>query len=327
MDKAPQTPRSKIRSLTAAKENMLEAVADLGIATAKQITRCLAYPMTSLPYVRSVLSQLAGGGDENMSAYLCRIGMPHVPGNGERLYTLGRRGREYLRQKDVTRLYRFRKASPPSLSFWRHHLSVSDCLVALHCFVRHDPQFQLLETRPWFAMAESPPRVTLSDAGGGRSITAIPDLWACIERTHTDPSQRRSFGLWFEIDRGTETKSKFQSLVSNRIDFIRYKGYERYFGIPYVLLVYLAVGPTMDYRLHRLHTMRAWTMELLKAGNLVDWSSVFRFSTIDESLTDSLMLFTDPVCYQPDNDALVSLFTPPQEQEEACGNNQTTHLS
>jgi hypothetical protein len=99
------------------------------------------------------------------------------------------------------------------------------------------------------------------------------------------------------------------------------KEYEKYFGIPYVLLVYLAVGVTTEYRLHRLHTMREMTRELLRKERISDWGPVFRFSTIDESLYDTLMLFTDPVCYQPDSDTLVSLFPPPEDEEEPHDHN------
>src|SRR4029453_13186389 len=110
-----------------------------------------------------------------------------------------------------------------------------------------------------------------------------------------------------------------QQLLLNRTNLIRQKKYEKYFGIPYVLLVYLAVGGATEYRLHRLHTMRQWTMEVLTKENIPDWAPVFRFSTIDESLYDTLMLFTDPVFYQPGSDTLVSLFPPLEDKEKPDG--------
>jgi hypothetical protein len=83
----------------------------------------------------------------------------------------------------------------------------------------------------------------------------------------------------------------------------------------------------MDYRLNRVHTMRQWTAEVLTQQRLENWSSVFRFSTIDECLYDTLMHLTDPVWYLPDSDTLVPLFPSPYEQEEADGPSPTTDLS
>jgi hypothetical protein len=83
----------------------------------------------------------------------------------------------------------------------------------------------------------------------------------------------------------------------------------------------------MDYRIARLHTMRAWTAQVLAEQQLDEWGAIFRFSTIDECLYDTLMTFTDPVFYRVHSDTLVPLFTPPQDKEEAHGNSQTTDHS
>jgi hypothetical protein len=319
MVKAPQMPRPEAGALTSTKEKILHAVADLGIATAKQITR-YAFQTASLPYVRNLMSELAGGGDYHYEAYLVRFGLPQAPGNFERLYTLGRGGRDYLRGlgRDIPWRYRPQK----SFSFLRHHLAVSQFLVALNLFVRRYPCYQLEETRTWLAMAAIPPRLSFCDEGTDTTITPIPDAWVYVENSGGTPPEIHGFPLWIEVDCGTERKAKFQQLVLERINFIRYEGYASFFGTSPAQLCYVAVGETSDYRIARLHTMRDWTMELLIDRQLDEWAALFRFTTLldEESLFDRLVPFLDPVWYLPDSDIPVSLFTPPQDKEKTDAN-------
>jgi Replication-relaxation len=325
---ASKKPRLKPKGLTSTKEKILRAVGDLGIASAKQITRLLL-KTGSLPYVRNLMSELAGGEDYYAAGYLCRcpFGMPHTPGNLERLYTLGRAGREYLRARgvDVALWGRLQKASPVSLSFLLHHHAVSQFLVAIAAFARVY-SYQVIETRTGFAMAKNLPRLTRVTDGQETRVNVIPDAWVYIERTAGTPPAIQGFPLWIEIDCGTESKAKFQQLVLDRINFIRYKGYETYFGTPAVLLVFLAVGASMDYRVARLHTMRKWTTQVLRAKGLDAWAALFRFSTLldEECLFDRHVLFLDPVWYLPYSDTPVSLFTPPQDKEKTDGFNAST---
>jgi hypothetical protein len=207
--------------------------------------------------------------------------------------------------------YRPWKASHYSFSFLQHHHSVSKFIVSLFCFVRQNPSYQVVELRHGFAIARDMPRLTLCDDEQETTVEVIPDAWVYVERAEGTPPKIQGFPLWIEIDCGTETKAKFQRLVGERIDFIRSKGYEAYFATPAVLLCYLAVGATMDYRLARLHTMRAWTAEVLADQELDEWGSIFRFSTIDECLYDTLMIYTDEAWYRVHSDTLVPLFPSP----------------
>jgi hypothetical protein len=273
--KAPRSPEDKPRKcgLKRREVDILKAVASLHVATAEDVRLMLA--MRSRPYMGELLKKLCGGIDRNNRGYLYRFGeIPTATGNVRRLYALTRRGRKLLQEQgvEVAGWYRPEKASHVSFSFLTHHRAVSQVLVALNLFVRQYPEYELAETRTWFAMALDPPRLTTSHEGSETTISLIPDAWVWIERTHEDSAKIHGYGLWFEIDLGTEAKAKFQQLVLYRINFIRYKGYEAYFNATSCLLVYLAIGPTMQYRLARLHTMRQWTMELLKKENLSDWS-------------------------------------------------------
>jgi hypothetical protein len=318
----PPDPQPKATSITHTKEKILRAFGELvPLATAEDITRLL-FTKGSKAYVRSVMTALAGGADAQKNQYLYRFGMPQAPGNFERLYTLGRRGRAFVRAMGIAVPWCYRPYKARSFSFLQHHRFVTQFIVSLYAFCRICPDLRVRETRNGFAMAANPPRLTMPSDGPDTTITVIPDAWMYLEA-----SSGEDWALWIEIDTGSEGKAKFQQLTLDRINFIRYKGYEAYFGVPAVLLCYLAVGMTTEHRLARLHTIRQWTAEVLAEQNISDWATRFRFSTIDECLYDTLMHLTDPVWYLPDADTLVPLFPSPQEQENTHGTSPTTDLS
>jgi hypothetical protein len=194
MDTTPQSPPPSPRGLTKTQEKILQAVGDLGIATADDITRLL-FKKGSKSYVARIMAELAGGGDYHYAQYLCRFGMPQSRGNFERMYSLGRRGRDYVRALGGAVQWSFhpQKASPYSFSFLQHHHGLIQFLVALRVFVRRYPSYQLGETRTGFAMAASPPKFTRSAADGDTLITVLPDAWVSLERSHKDASETEGF--------------------------------------------------------------------------------------------------------------------------------------
>jgi hypothetical protein len=325
MEKTPQQPRV----LSPTQEKILHAFGELvPFATATDITRLMGLKKGSKAYVRSLMTDLAGGGDYR-NHYLVRFGMPHAPGNFERIFTLGSRGRELLRERgiDVAGWFRVQKASPYSFSFLKHHLGVTHFLVALHAFCREFPLFQLQEARTGFALARNPPRLPPGLDGEDATIAVLPDAWAYVERSQPEPSTSQGFPLWIEVDCGTEGKAKFQHLVRERLALLRSGQYEAHFATRAVVFCYLAVGASRDYRLDRLHTMRQWVAEVLEEQELEDWARVFHFSTIDEHLYDTLMLFTDPVWFRPDEDSVVPLFPTHNVQEETHVQSTSTPTS
>jgi Replication-relaxation len=324
----PSKPRHEPGALSYAEEKVLRAARDLPVFSAKDITHLLSAKGSQGSYYRALLKKLCGGADGKNNAYLYRFTRPHTTGNARRFYTLTRRGAAMLRDLGVEADYWYRswKASHYSFSFMQHHHAVSQFIVGLQAFVRHtdNPAYQVIELRTGFSIARKAPCLMLGADGQETSIPVIPDAWVYIERSEGTPPKIQGFSLWIEVYFGTETKTKFQQLVLNSINFIRFKGYETYFGTPALLCCYLAVGATMDYRIARLHTMRTWTAEVLAGEQLDKWAALFRFSTIDECLYDTLMIFTDPAWYLVGSDTLVRLFPPSHEQEEADGNSTTT---
>ena len=301
----PKKPRLTPRALTNTEENILRAVNELHIVDAKTVGRLLS-TKPSYSHYSMLLTKLSGGADFNHTSYLLRFGMPPATGNFKRLYTLTRRGAAHLRELGVEAdwWYMPKQGSQYSFTFLTHQLSIAQFLVALNAFVRDYPEYELVETRTCYELEKNPPTFTL--VAGEREIKAsvIFDAWAYI--SHPD----REHALGIEIDAGSEAREKYQQLVRNRIEFIKSGQYAKYFDTPAVRLVYLVVGVSRDYRFSRLHTIRKWVHEVLTKQQLTDWASVFRFSTLDESIYDTHMLFTDPVFLRADTTfTLVPLLT------------------
>jgi Replication-relaxation len=314
MDKTVKKSRPKPNAITRKEEEILAAVSELHFVTRKGIARLL-YPPGSYTHAGEALRRLSGGAGLQ-KRYLSHFGLlPNAPGNFERVYSLTRRGAALLRGLGLQAdwWYSPRSASRYSYSFLLHQISLGKFLIALRAFVRDHDGYSIIETKSCYQMERQPPKLPFVEDGRAGASAVIPDAWAHIEL----PDGRKS-ALWIEIDNGSESKARFQSLVLDRINLVRDKGYEKYFATPSFLCCYLAVGPTTDYRLGRLRALRRWTAEVL-AKQKLDWGSVFRFSTIDECIFDSHMHFTDPVWTSADSDTLVSLFPPTHEQEEDDG--------
>jgi hypothetical protein len=314
---APKTPRPTPGDLNSTEEKVLRAAAHLPFFLAEDITRLLSTKGSQGSHYRAILKTLSVSTPDRKTAYLHRFKIPQSAGNSQNIYTLTRRGAGLLQRLGVDTHFWYRpwKASHHSFSFLQHHLSVSKFLVALSCFVRQNPSYQLVDLQHGFDLSRKPPLLTQSVEGQETSIPVIPDAWGYIERTNAD-STTQGFALWIEVDCGTETKSKFQQLVLNRINIVRSKEYQTYFDSPSVLFCYLTVGATEVYRRRRLYTLRGWINALLTEQQLMSFASVFRLSTLEETLYTSHALYTDPFWYCLNSDTPVPLFSPPPEKEQ-----------
>jgi hypothetical protein len=302
----PQSSQRKRAGLTITEESILRAFGDLQVSclTATDMTR-LRFQKSSKPFVRSAMTGLAGGRDQNSTSYLYRFRLPQAPGNSERIFSLTRRGRNFVRALGLQTHF----WSPPqkavnyTFTFWEHQLALTKSLVALHRFVRDTPAYEILETHTGASLSVNPPSFIQEVDYQALSISVLPDAWVCLEHASGEHT-----ALWIEIDTGTEAKAKFQYLVLQRINLIRSGQYKIYFDTDSVIFAYLVIGSEL-YRRARLNMICRYTQELLEAENLADWGPGFRFATIEESLYDSHSLFTDALWHVPDSDTPLPLLS------------------
>lgn len=114
-------------------EEILKAVYVYRFMTAIDVCRLL-YSPSSLPHVRKLLSELAGGKDYGENSYLYRVPLQEaVAGNRVRVYTLGSKGRDYCKTEleyPVAWYYRPDKVRSLSAGQLTHNLILTKVLVA-----------------------------------------------------------------------------------------------------------------------------------------------------------------------------------------------------
>jgi hypothetical protein len=298
-------------------ERILKAVHNLECVTKDEIIHLL-FAKGSSNYVGAILRKLSGGRDYDEQAFLYRFPLPRATrGTKERVYCLGAKAREVLTLEDFYPPSKFRYLSYSPIL---HDLTLSRFITAATAYFTTHTDFDLLETRMCYQLAQNPPTLPVITNGIKTNVTVLPDAWLNLERV-TDET---AYPLWLEIDRGTENRQKFQQLVRNRLALVKSQQYEQIFNTKAVLLCYVTTGATPELGALRLHNMLRWTEDVLLEQDQQQWSSLFRFSTIAfKTLYDQAhALFTEPVWYQPLVNDQVPLFDPlthPNEQETAHG--------
>jgi Replication-relaxation len=288
--------------LTPKDEEILKAIYTYRYTTTLDIAHLLFRP-TYLPYVRSRLARLAGGKDLQENTYLCRFKLPATEGNRERIFTLGNKGRAFL--KDIHGYVLDWYFQPAKFKFFSysailHHLLLTRFLVAAAWWCKHREDVTLLEERVSYELSRHPPKVTV----GKKTLTVIPDAWLLFGKGSG------KYAVLFELDRGMEFQQKFKEHIKGRIELIRSGQYAKIFGVPGVIVSYVTTGQTPQYRNTRMKTMNAWTREVLTELNLKSWGEIFRFTAVefDTLYNQSASLFEEPVWLQPDTSELVRLF-------------------
>jgi hypothetical protein len=83
--------------LSATDERLIQAVHDLHMATALDLTYYLGFSVKSLPYIRERLARLPGGKGLERNTYLIDFNRPRIGlGPAEKIWALGARGRDFL---------------------------------------------------------------------------------------------------------------------------------------------------------------------------------------------------------------------------------------
>jgi hypothetical protein len=299
----PTAPaRNAPTTLTSREDSILRTVNDLHFVTARDITHLL-FSKGSLTYSREMLSRLAGGKDYAPGQLLLRFPMP-TPSQ-ERVYTLGVKGRQALQKEGYYRPYKFKQLSYGHLM---HALTLTRFVAAATAFCRQHPDYTLLETLLCYEIAQASNPVTVSGETSGKRSTqrVIPD--ACLLFAETKHGQERLHPIIVEIDRGSEDKAKWTSLLHRRITLLRSGNYRTWFGGERaVKIAYVTTGRHENYRKTRRRTMGAWTMEALQALKMEQWASVFRFASVTFSALYTASLFDAPEWYRPDSPHAVPL--------------------
>jgi hypothetical protein len=288
-------PRSDT-PLNRTQESILRLLSIVRYATAEDITHW-RFSNGSHTWCRKICTHLAGDGDWQKTGYLVRFPLPTVRGNSTRIFALARTGAEYLRANGVQAdwWYRPYRMSNQSFSYLTHHLACTRLYISADLFCRQHPDYQVEQVFMAHDLAKDPPQTKLVINEQETTVTLLPDLWVYLSR-----SDGQYYGLWIEVDTGSEHRGKWENLLIARIAFLK-QGYAAYFHTPACLLCYVVIGQP-PYRARRLRQLQEWTTEVLAAQKREAWQSVFRFAAvdIDAVYTYPQTLFAAPMFYLPD---------------------------
>ena len=295
--------------LTPRHEQILQAVYEYRYVTAQDITHLL-FSKGSLAYVRKQLSALAGGTDQSTRHYLYRFPFPTgAAGNRERIFTLGALGRDLLANvlgMPVDWYFRPYKSDHLSHSHILHHLLLTRFVVAVTSYTRNHPDIRLLQSRLCHELIRNQGRVGAQKKQKAAIPVIIPDALLLFALQSTGAH----YPVMLEIDRGTEFRSKFQTLMKARLAFIQSGAYKKVFDFPAVIFAYVTAKAHPAHTQTRVKTMAAWTQSVLAELGLQEWGVIFRFAAIsfDTLYADIPTLLEKPVWYRPDEADPVPLF-------------------
>jgi hypothetical protein len=300
-------PAKKPFILTSRLEEILRAIYFYRFMTSMDLARLL-YSPKSITYVRDILSSLAGGEDFKNGQFLYRFRLPSFSsGGGVRIFTLGSKGRDFLANElglPVDWYYRPSKTKYLSYSQVQHNLLLTRLLVAAHAWAAKQPDFKLVRTRICYELAREAATVEINKEGKVEKLKVIPDAWIEFER-----NDGKKFPILLEVDRGMEHGKKYMSHVRSRIEFIRSGAYKKMFQTDAVLIAYITTGDLPKHRESRLKAMCRFTQGALADLHMENWSSIFRFASVEFDQLYSTPLFEDePVWYALDSPTPVPLF-------------------
>jgi hypothetical protein len=254
--------------LTDRDERILQTVRHFRYMTALDVCHALFSP-NSISHVRELLSKLSCGKDGEGNGYLYRFTMPKArAGNLERIYTLGAKGREILKNQgyQVNWYYRPYKQEALTFSFLYHALSLTRFCVAADFWAKRQREVEVRNTTSY----------RLSEQHGLLDqLLVVPDGFLAFS------FGADSFPMLLEIDCGTEGQVQFKRMLAARIEFIRSGKYREFFRQDAANVCYVVVGNNQGERIARMKALARWTMDVLKEQNRESWARIFRFSQVD----------------------------------------------
>lgn len=205
-------------------EDILKAMRFYRYMTALDVCYLL-YKPSVITEVRRVLSELSGGDDFVKNQYLYRFPMPDIgKGNPERVYTLGRRGRDLLVSGfGLSVDWYFRPDKPTNYSQLMHSLVLTRFLVAADRWAAAKSGFRLSDMRICYELAAKAGAVAIGGGEGKEKVPVVPDAWLLFERFRGRVFEE-SLPVVVEIDRGTMYRVRFKKHVKERIEFVRSGG-------------------------------------------------------------------------------------------------------
>jgi hypothetical protein len=225
-------------------------------------------------------------------------------GSAPHVFTLARKGRQYLRTLGIETPSYFRPSEEEGKAFNRmfmeHTLASIDVLIASQVLCRQSPAVSCPRLAGERELKHSPLRVDVLPVPGSggqvrRNVAVIPDGWFQLAVGAT-PAQ----SIALELDRGTEEQKAWRRKVAALVTWAN-GPYREAFETDNITIAVVAPTPT------RRDQLREWTTRELAHRNLASDEEIFLFTSCDPVQTPANGFFYGSCWYLPRSDTPLPL--------------------
>jgi hypothetical protein len=276
--------------VTASHNAVLQAVYRYQLLTSLQLVKTLGYSPNSLERVQRLVKQLTA------NEYLLSLARPVVRGKAPLVYTLARKGLNYLKSAgfDVREYFRPSKEQEKSYLFLLHTLAINDFSIAASSLHKVDASYSLASFIHERVLKTTPYKVRIWRADVEESVTLIPDAYLLFDRKKKKGKDEH-IPILLELDRNTTEQKHFRRNLRARIEFIKEEGYKKLLGTNTVKFAYaIAAGGEK-----RREELRAWARKEIADSSEQRWlSNLFLFCALPDEL-EPQQLFLTPCWFAP----------------------------
>lgn len=210
------------------------------------------------------------------------------------IYCLDNAGYQYLAHAGLEPSGRFRASElvQREFAFLRHHLQAIDLLVLTERLAQRYGEVSLARMRTERQLRQEP---ILLGSGNSR-VRVVPDGWVDLRVGSLQHC------LAFELDRGTERKTKIQSKVKHLLECSG-APYQQAFGTTSLTVAWV-VAKGGDGRVEELVR---WSEEVLRSAGTTHEADLFRFAAFDPAEMEPGNVFFGALWRRPFDLSLVPL--------------------
>jgi hypothetical protein len=290
---AQPTGTSQPFVVTASHDVVLQGVYRYHLLTCLQLVKVCGYSPNSLHRVQTLVKQLADNG------YLLSLARPVTRGKAPLVYTLDRKGLNYLKGNgfDVREYFRPSKEQEKSYLFLLHTLAINDVLIAASNLQKSASEYSLSSFTHERVLKQSPYKVSFMRGGKLESVTLIPDAFMQFVRKKRS-GKEKPLPFLLELDRNTTEQKHFRRNLRARIEFIKEQGFKKLLGTNTVTCAYAVA----EGGVKRLDELRKWARkECAETRELGVISELFLFCCLPQDIHPK-SLFVEPCWYTPFDD-------------------------
>ncbi len=285
--------------VTASHDAVLQAVYRYQLLTSVQLLRACGYSPNSLERIQRLTKQLVD------NEYVLSLPIPVTRGKSPLVYTLARKGLNYLKDAgfDVRVYFRPSKEQEKSYLFLQHTLALNDVLIAGSNLHKVVADYSLLSFAHERVLKQAPYKISFMRGEKLETFTLIPDAFLLFVK-QKKKGKGKNMPILLELDRNTTEQKHFRRNLRARIEFIKEEGYKKLLGTTTATFAY-AIASGGEKRREEL---RNWARKELADTSEQRWlSNLFLFCSLPHDL-EPKSLFLDRVWYPPfDNKSPVTL--------------------